>query len=110
MAVAVALLLLAALFALYFFFALVGTILAFLPWVIIGLIAGWIASAVTNSRHGLLGDIVIGLAGSVIGGVLYTMITGASAGGPLSPSRLVVAILGAILLLTVVNVVGKEAV
>ena len=78
---------LAILLNLYLFFVLVGTVLAFLPRLVVGLIAGWITSAVTHSSHGVLGDIGIGLAGSIIGGVLYALITLHTAGGPLLPTH-----------------------
>ncbi len=82
-----------------FFVALVGTLIAFLPWIIVGLIAGWVASKITDTRHGVFGDIAIGLAGSLIGGVLYVLLTGHQPGGPLSLPHILVAILGSVLLL-----------
>ena len=39
-------------------------------WVIIGLIAGWLASIVVGSGSGLIGYIIAGLIGSVVGGFL----------------------------------------
>ena len=110
MILVIALLILAGLLSLYFFLVLVGAVLAILSWLILGAIAGWAASAITHSSHGLLGDIGVGLAGSVIGGVLYLIVTGHSAGGPFSLSRLVAAIVGSIVLLAVVKAVNKEAV
>ena len=42
-------------------------------WVVVGAIAGWLASIVmgTNGRQGLLQDIVVGVLGGVIGGFLF---------------------------------------
>lgn len=57
-----------------FFIALVGTFLALLPWLIVGLIAGALASWITRTEHGIFGDILVGLAGSVIGGVVFRII------------------------------------
>jgi uncharacterized membrane protein YeaQ/YmgE (transglycosylase-associated protein family) len=56
------------------FFATVGFALAFLPWLVVGLLVGAVASTITQSRHGVLGDIVIGLVGSVIGGTLFAIL------------------------------------
>jgi len=95
---------LAALLSLYFFFVLVGAFVNFLLWLVVGVLAGWIASRITGSRQGVLGDIGIGLAGSVIGGVLYSLVTGHTAGGPLSLTRIGSAVLGAVLLLIVLKV------
>ena len=93
----------AVLFAIYFVVA-VGTFLAFLPWIIVGLIAGWAASAITESPHGILGDIVIGLGGSLIGGILYVALLHQRIGGVFSLTRIVVAIVGSVILLVFVKV------
>jgi uncharacterized membrane protein YeaQ/YmgE (transglycosylase-associated protein family) len=42
----------------------------FIAMIIIGLLAGWIAEKVTSSDHGLLTNLVVGLAGAFIGGKL----------------------------------------
>jgi len=45
----------------------------FWQWVVIGLIAGWLAGKISRGRgFGCLGDIVLGLIGSVIGGWIFT--------------------------------------
>jgi len=44
-----------------------------IAWIIIGLLAGWIAGTVTRGRgFGCLVDIVLGLIGAVIGGWIFT--------------------------------------
>lgn len=43
-----------------------------LAWIVIGLVAGWIASRVVGSRRGLIGKLVIGLVGSTIGGFVFS--------------------------------------
>jgi uncharacterized membrane protein YeaQ/YmgE (transglycosylase-associated protein family) len=46
-----------------------------LAWIILGLIAGFIASKIVNSSgQGLLVDIVLGIVGAVVGGYLFTAI------------------------------------
>ena len=46
-----------------------------LAWIILGLIAGFIASKIVNaSGQGLLLDIVLGIIGAVVGGYLFTAI------------------------------------
>jgi uncharacterized membrane protein YeaQ/YmgE (transglycosylase-associated protein family) len=46
-----------------------------LAWIILGLIAGFIASKIVNSSgQGLLLDIVLGIVGAVVGGYLFTVI------------------------------------
>jgi uncharacterized membrane protein YeaQ/YmgE (transglycosylase-associated protein family) len=41
-----------------------------LGWIVIGLLAGWIASMVMNRHHGLIVNLIIGLIGAVLGGWL----------------------------------------
>lgn len=67
-------------------------------WVVFGGIAGWIASLVTDSDRGLLGDIILGILGAVIGGWLVSLIGGRGITGFNLPS-LVVAVLGSIVLI-----------
>jgi uncharacterized membrane protein YeaQ/YmgE (transglycosylase-associated protein family) len=44
-----------------------------LAWVIIGLLAGWIAGVITRGRgFGCLFDVILGLIGAVIGGWIFT--------------------------------------
>jgi len=43
-----------------------------LAWILIGLIAGWLAAKITNAPRGLLRNLIIGLVGSLIGGFLFT--------------------------------------
>jgi uncharacterized membrane protein YeaQ/YmgE (transglycosylase-associated protein family) len=44
-------------------------------WLIIGLIAGWLAARVVGGRgYGCIGDIIVGLIGAVIGGYLSTLL------------------------------------
>lgn len=46
-----------------------------LAWIILGLIAGFIASKIVNSSgQGLLLDIVLGIVGAVVGGYIFTTI------------------------------------
>lgn len=46
--------------------------MSFLAWILIGLLAGWIASRVVGSRRGLIGKLVIGLIGSLVGGFIFS--------------------------------------
>lgn len=106
MCLIIALFIVALLFAAYFLLVLVGTAFALVPWLIVGLIAGWAASAITESRHGILGDILIGLAGSFIGGVLYVALFHHRAFGL---AYLLAAIVGSVILLLVVKAVRGQA-
>ncbi len=102
------LLALGALLSLYFLIVLVGALLALLPWLILGLVAGWVADKLMGNQYGLLGDLLVGLAGSVIGTALYILLTGHRPAGPFGITHLVMAIIGAVLLLAAIRAVGRR--
>lgn len=69
-------------------------------WVILGGVAGWIASMVmkTDAQQGMLGNIVIGVIGALVGGALAQFLGGTGITG-FNLYSLVVAIAGAVILL-----------
>jgi uncharacterized membrane protein YeaQ/YmgE (transglycosylase-associated protein family) len=42
-----------------------------IAWIVIGLLAGWIAAKLTNAPHGLIRNLIIGLIGALVGGFLF---------------------------------------
>jgi uncharacterized membrane protein YeaQ/YmgE (transglycosylase-associated protein family) len=74
-------------------------------WIILGLIAGFIASKIVHSTgQGMLLDIVIGVVGAVIGGYLFTAL-GATGITGFNLYSMFVAVIGAIVLLVIVRAV-----
>ena len=50
-----------------------GSPRSFLGWIFLGLIAGWLAGKLARGRgFGCIGDILLGLIGSVVGGWIFT--------------------------------------
>ena len=47
-----------------------------LAWIIVGVIAGWLANLIIGSGGGLIGSIIIGVIGALVGGWLSTSILG----------------------------------
>ncbi len=80
-------------------------------WLILGLVAGFIASKIVNkSGEGLLLDIVLGIVGAVVGGFLFSMFGAAPVTG-LNIYSIVVAVVGAIVVLVVYHaIVGRRAI
>ena len=70
----------------------------FLGMLIIGIIAGWIAKKVTASDHGLLTNLLVGIAGSFVGGWLADLLNVPYEGWI---GNLLVAAIGAVVLLWV---------
>ena len=74
-----------------------------LIWLVIGGIVGWLASLVmrTDAQQGVLLNIVVGIVGAFIGGLIFNK--GDINNAPLSVTAFVVSLIGAIALLAVVN-------
>lgn len=78
----------------------------FLAWVVLGGIAGWLASMATgrNDQMGCLANILAGVVGAFVSGWIMGLIGGASFTGFNLPS-LLVAFVGAVAVLALLNVV-----
>lgn len=77
---------------------------AILLWAVIGLIAGWLASAVVGGGYGVVGDIVVGVVGAFLGGFIFRALgTGAPFGG--IAGTIFVAFIGAVVLLLILRAV-----
>lgn len=69
-----------------------------LAWIVVGLIAGWLASQAVPSRLGILGDTIVGMVGALIGGFLFEELGSTGTTG-LSIWSIFVAFIGAVVLL-----------
>lgn len=79
-------------------------------WLILGGIAGWLASIVagTNARQGLIGNIVVGIIGAFLGGFVFTKLGGTDITG-FNLYSLGVATVGGVILLFLKQVLfGKK--
>ncbi len=75
-----------------------------LLWIVVGLVAGWLASAVVGGGYGLLGDIVIGVVGSFLGGLIFHGLHIHSPFGGLA-GTIFVAFIGAVALLILIRLI-----
>jgi uncharacterized membrane protein YeaQ/YmgE (transglycosylase-associated protein family) len=79
-------------------------------WLVVGLIAGWLASQVMRGGgYGLVGDIIVGIVGAVIGGFLadrFLNMPNAISG--INITSVVVAFAGAVILLGVLRLVSRR--
>jgi len=74
-------------------------------FILIGLVAGWLAGQITKgSGFGIVGDIVLGVLGAVLGGVLFNVLE-LPWGGLVG--RLIVATIGAVLLIFIVRLIRR---
>lgn len=84
--------------------------MSFLAWIVLGLIAGFIASKIVNKTgEGLLLDIVLGVVGAVIGGWLFNTFGHMGVTG-LNLYSILVSVIGAIIVLVIYHaLVGVRA-
>lgn len=81
-----------------------------LVWIIVGGIAGWLASLVmrTNREQGLLEDIVIGIVGGLLAGFLLDVLDiGEGAVTGLNIGSIFAAFIGAVILLAIIRAVRR---
>jgi uncharacterized membrane protein YeaQ/YmgE (transglycosylase-associated protein family) len=79
-----------------------------LTWIIVGLIAGVLASLVMGGGFGIIGDIVIGILGAFVGAWIFRVLGVASPFGGLG-GTIFVAFIGAVVLLFLVRLVRRRA-
>ncbi|MFM8321805.1 MAG: GlsB/YeaQ/YmgE family stress response membrane protein [Chloroflexota bacterium] len=86
----------------------------FIVWIIVGAVIGWLASMVmnTNARQGFILDVIVGILGAVLGGLLLAPIFGGGTinSGDFSLSGLLLSFLGAVILLAIVNMFRRGTV
>ena len=82
--------------------------MSIIAWIVLGLIAGFIASRIVNKQgEGLFMDIVLGVVGAVVGGWLFRML-GMSGVTGLNLYSLLVAVLGSIVFLVVYHLLTRR--
>ena len=81
--------------------------MGFLAWIIVGAVAGWLASMVVRSSLGLVGDIVVGVVGAFIGGFLFNLIGNSGVTG-FNIYSIFVAFIGAVVLLLAIRLIRGE--
>jgi uncharacterized membrane protein YeaQ/YmgE (transglycosylase-associated protein family) len=79
----------------------------FLTWLIVGLVAGVLASLVVGGGYGLIGDIIIGIVGAFVGGWIFRALGVSSPFGGLG-GIIFVAFIGACVLLFLLRVIRRS--
>jgi uncharacterized membrane protein YeaQ/YmgE (transglycosylase-associated protein family) len=80
--------------------------MGFLAWIVVGLIAGWLAGQLMKGGgYGMVADIILGLLGGVLGGWIFGKL-GISAGGGMIGS-IIVAFIGAVILVGITRLLKR---
>jgi len=76
-------------------------------WLIVGGVVGWLASLVmrTDAQQGVFLNIVVGIVGAFLGGLIFS--GGTINQAPLSIAAILVSLVGAVILLGVVNLLRR---
>ncbi len=86
----------------------------FIVWIIVGGLLGWIASMImhTDARQGPLLNVIVGIVGAFLAGLVLTPLFGGSTinQGNFSLTSLLVSLLGAVVLLAIVNLFRRGTV
>ena len=79
-----------------------------LAWVVVGLVAGWLASRVMKGRgSGLIGDLVLGVVGALLGGFLAsTLLKITNPVNGINVTSILVAFVGAVILIAILRMVS----
>lgn len=88
--------------------------MGFISWIVIGGLIGWIASKImnTDAQQGIVLNVVVGIIGAVIGGWLITPLIGVGTinQDAFSVPAMLVSLLGAAILLAIVNLVRRGSI
>ncbi len=79
-----------------------------IAWIIIGIVAGWLAEKIMKREHGLLTNLIVGVIGALIGGFLANNLLRIDASGNWIVGILV-ATIGAVVLLFLLGLVKRRA-
>ncbi len=77
----------------------------FIVWLIVGGVIGWVASLIMHHPEGMIMNIIVGIVGAFLGGLLLAPLFGTSTinQGNFSVGGLLVSLLGAVILLAILN-------
>ena len=78
----------------------------FIAWIIIGIVAGWLAEKIMKRDHGLLTNLAVGVVGALIGGFLANSLGFDAAGNWIV--GIIVATLGAVILLFLLGLIRRR--
>ena len=85
--------------------------MSIIAWLVVGGIAGWLAGYLVKGDEGLgvIGHIVLGIVGALVGGFLAGLLLGGDYTTGINITTIVVAIVGAVLTVVIVNMIRGGA-
>ena len=79
-----------------------------LSWIVLGAVAGWVASLIMGRSHGCCLNVVIGIVGAFLGGFIVQVVTGAGSAIGFDLKSFAMAVVGAVVLLAIAGLFGRR--
>ena len=73
--------------------------MSIIAWIVVGILAGWLAVRITGRHHGLLTNPIVGIIGAFVGGFIFSSLLGLQYAEGFNLPSIVVATVGAVVLL-----------
>ena len=85
--------------------------MSIISWLLVGLVAGWIANMIMSSgAGGLVADLIIGIIGALVGGFLAGILLGGDYVSGINFTTIIVAIIGAIVVIALYRLITGQRV
>jgi uncharacterized membrane protein YeaQ/YmgE (transglycosylase-associated protein family) len=83
----------------------VNSTFGIISWIVFGALAGWVASMISgdNARQGWLGNIIVGIIGAFIGGLIFSWFQGGTFTLSWSIGSFIAAVIGSLILLFILR-------
>jgi len=75
---------------------------------VVGLIAGWLASKIMKTNTSLLTELILGVVGAVLGGWISSLLMGVNLVGAINLTSILVALLGSILVIFIYRLIKRR--
>ncbi|HNR02261.1 MAG TPA: GlsB/YeaQ/YmgE family stress response membrane protein [Anaerolineaceae bacterium] len=79
-----------------------------LATIIVGLAAGLLASWIMKAKTGVFIDLLLGVAGAIVGGLISSLLTGINLVSGVNLTSIIVALLGAILVIVIYRLIKRK--
>jgi uncharacterized membrane protein YeaQ/YmgE (transglycosylase-associated protein family) len=85
--------------------------MGFILWLVIGGVVGWLASLImrTDGQQGIVLNVIVGIVGAFLAGLVFSR-GNINQGNPLDITNILISLLGAVVLLAIVNLVRRGTV
>jgi len=77
--------------------------------IVVGLIAGLLASWLMKAKTGIVTDLILGVVGSILGGWISSLILGVNLMSGINVTSIIVAVIGAIIVIAVYRLIKRGA-